>query len=270
MAPSGWCCCSGFALPPLAQLRAVPPLRVLRKDIGPPGGRSSLGYLVGFVGFMLLMLWSSNDLKVGSVTAGGFAAGLVVFALAAWGVLKLLAPLRGLTGRLGISWRFALAAVQRRPVATMIQLVSLAVGIMALLLLTVTRTDLVSAWRSAAPPDAPNRFVINVQPDQVSGVAQRLKEAGIEAELHPMIRGRLIQVNGKPVGPENYSDDRAQRLVDREFNLSYTSQAPGHNRITAGSWYRDGSSELSIEEGIAKTLGIHSATNSPSTSPGRR
>ncbi len=246
----------GFALPPLAQLRAVPPLRVLRKDIGPPGGRSSLGYLVGFVGFMLLMLWSSNDLKVGSVTAGGFAAGLVVFALAAWGVLKLLAPLRGLTGRLGISWRFALAAVQRRPVATMIQLVSLAVGIMALLLLTVTRTDLVSAWRKAAPPDAPNRFVINVQPDQVSGVTQKLKEAGIEAELHPMIRGRLIQVNSKPVGPENYSDDRAQRLVDREFNLSYTSEAPGHNRITAGSWYRDGSSELSIEEGIAKTLGI--------------
>src|SRR4029453_6634068 len=154
-----------FALPPLAQLRAVPPLRVLRKDIGPPGGRSGLGYLVGFIGFMLLLLWSSNDLKVGSVTAGGFAGGLVVFALAAWSVLKLLAPLRGLTGRLGISWRFALAAVQRRPVATMIQLVSLAVGIMALLLLTVTRTDLVNAWRSAAPPDAPNRFVINVQPD---------------------------------------------------------------------------------------------------------
>ena len=71
-----------------------------------------------------------------------------------------------------------------------------------------------------------------------------------------MIRGRLIQVNGKLVGPENYSDDRAQRLVDREFNLSYTSQAPGHNRITAGTWFRDGSAELSIEEGIAKTLGI--------------
>ncbi len=246
----------GFALPPLAQLRAVPPLRVLRKDIGLPTGRSSLGYLVGLVGFLALLLWSSNDLKVGTVTAGGFAGGLLVFALAAWGVLQLLKPLRSITGRLGISWRFAIAAVQRRPVATIVQLVSLAVGLMALLLLTVTRTDLVSAWRSAAPPDAPNRFVINVQPDQVSAVAQRLKDGGIDAELHPMIRGRLVKVNGKDVGPENYSDDRAQRLVDREFNLSYSKEAPGHNRITSGAWFRDGSDELSIEEGIAKTLGI--------------
>ncbi len=246
----------GFALPPLAQLRAVPPLRVLRKDIGLPSGRSSLGYLVGLIGFLLLLLWSSNDLKVGAVTAGGFAGGLLVFAAAAWGVLQLLSPLRSITGRLGISWRFAIAAVQRRPVATIVQLVSLAVGLMALLLLTVTRTDLVSAWRSAAPPDAPNRFVINIQPDQVAGVAQRLKDGGIETELHPMIRGRLIKLNGKPVGPENYTDDRAQRLVDREFNISYAAKAPTHNPITGGAWFKDGSDELSIEEGIAKTLGI--------------
>jgi putative ABC transport system permease protein len=246
----------GFALPPLVQLRSVPPLRVLRKDIGLPTGRSSLGYLVGLAGFLLLLLWSSNDLKIGSVTAGGFAGGLLVFALAAWGVLQLLAPLRSMTGKLGISWRFAIAAVQRRPVATIVQLVSLAVGLMALLLLTVTRTDLVSAWRSAAPPDAPNRFVINVQPDQVPAVTQRLKDGGIDAELHPMIRGRLIKVNGNAVGPENYSEDRAQRLVDREFNLSYAKDAPGHNRITGGAWFRDGSDELSIEEGIAKTLGL--------------
>jgi len=246
----------GFALPPLVQLRSVPPLRVLRKDIGLPTGRSSLGYLVGLAGFLLLLLWSSNDLKIGSVTAGGFAGGLLVFALAAWGVLQLLAPLRSMTGKLGISWRFAIAAVQRRPVATIVQLVSLAVGLMALLLLTVTRTDLVSAWRSAAPPDAPNRFVINVQPDQVPAVTQRLKDGGIDAELHPMIRGRLIKVNGNAVGPENYTEDRAQRLVDREFNLSYAKDAPGHNRITSGAWFRDGSDELSIEEGIAKTLGL--------------
>jgi len=246
----------GFALPPLAQLRAVPPLRVLRKDIGLPTGRSGLGYLAGFLGFVALLLWSSNDLKVGGVIAGGFAGGVIVFALTAWGALKLLTPLRALTGRLGISWRFALAAVQRRPVATIVQLVSLAVGIMALLLLTVTRTDLVSAWRSAAPADAPNRFIINVQPDQVGGVEQKLKGAGLDVELHPMIRGRLIRVNGKTVGPESYNDDRAQRLVDREFNLSYTKDAPGHNKITAGQWFRDGASELSIEEGIAKTLGI--------------
>jgi len=246
----------GFALPPLAQLRQVPPLRVLRKDIGLPTGRAVLGYLVGLAGFFALLLWSSDDLKVGSLTAGGFAVGLVVFALVAWLALLLLKPLRAMTGKLGISWRFALAAVQRRPVATVVQLVSLAVGLMALLLLTVTRTDLVNAWRSAAPPDAPNRFIVNIQPDQADALAGRLQAAGVDATIHPMVRGRLVEVNGRKVGPEDYSADRAQRLVDREFNLSYMVEAPTHNRITAGRWFRDGSDELSLEQGIAETLGL--------------
>lgn len=246
----------GFALPPLVQLRRVPPLRVLRKDLGPPSGRTALGYAVGFVGFFALLLWSSNDLRVGSLTAGGFAVGVLLFALVAWGALQLLAPLRAFTGKLGISWRFAVAAVQRRPAATIVQLVSLAVGLMALLLLTVTRTDLVNAWRSSAPADAPNRFVINIQPDQVAPVAMRLSAAGFEATLYPMIRGRLIARNGTPIQPADFSGDRAQRLVDREFNLSYASQAPSHNRIVAGQWFRDGSDELSLEEGIARTLGL--------------
>jgi putative ABC transport system permease protein len=247
----------GFALPPLAQLRRVPPLRVLRKDLGAPSGRAAFGYALGFAGFLALLLWSANDLRVGGLTAGGFAGGVLFFALVAYGVLLLLSPLRAITGRLGISWRFAVAAVLRRPTATVVQLVSLAVGIMALLLLTVTRTDLISAWRSAAPPDAPNRFVINIQPEQTGAIEQRLAQAGIAgATLYPMVRGRLIAKNGTALGPEDFASERAQRLVDREFNLSYTKDAPGHNRITAGKWFADGAAELSIEEGIARTLDI--------------
>ncbi len=247
----------GFALPPLAQLRAVPPLRVLRKDIGLPTTRALAGYLVGVGGFFALLLWSSNDLKVGAMTAGGFAGGVIGFALVAWLVLKALAPLRVMTGRLGISWRFAVAAVQRRPGATVVQLVALAVGLMALLLLTVTRTDLVNAWRRAAPADAPNRFIINIQPDQVQAIAQRLRESRIDdAPIHPMIRGRLVARNGKAIGPDGYANERAQRLVEREFNLSYAKDAPAHNKITAGRWFAPDADELSLEEGIAKTLGV--------------
>ena len=247
----------GFALPPLAQLRRVPPLRVLRKDIGAPTGRAALGYAVGFAGFFGLLLWSSNDLRVGATTAGGFAVGIVLFAGVAWLALKLLAPLRAMTGRLGITWRFAVAAVQRRPMATVVQLVALAVGLMALLLLTVTRTDLVNSWRKATPPDAPNRFLINIQPDQVEPVSRQLAAAGLrDVMLHPMIRGRLIARNGAAVGPENYANERAQRLVDREFNISTMDKAPAHNPIVAGRWFRPEAAELSIEEGIAATLGI--------------
>ncbi len=256
----------GFSLPPLAQLRAVPPLRVLRKDVGPPSSRSLAGYLLGLAGFLLLVVWTAGDLKIGALTAGGFAIGVLLFGACAWGVLQLLAPLRSI-GRLGVSWRFAVAAVQRRPAAAVVQLIALAVGIMALLLLTVVRTDLVGAWRAAAPPDAPNRFVVNIQPDQVPLVERRLREAGIaEAPLHPMVRGRLVAVNGKAIGPENFASERAQRLVDREFNLTYADEAPTHNPIVGGRWYANPivggrwyareAAELSIEQGIAERLGI--------------
>ncbi|HEU0204603.1 MAG TPA: FtsX-like permease family protein [Burkholderiaceae bacterium] len=247
----------GFALPPLAQLRHVAPLRVLRKDIGLPNARALSGYAAGVLGFFALLLWTSNDLRLGSMTAGGFAGGVVVFAAVAWLILKALAPLRAMTGQLGLTWRFAVAAVQRRPAATVVQLVALAVGLMALLLLTVTRTDLVSGWRKAAPPDAPNRFLINIQPDQTEIIEQRLRAAGIrDVTLYPMVRGRLIENNGKPIGPENYENERAQRLVDREFNLSYADEAPSHNTIVAGRWFAPDAHELSMEEGIAQTLGI--------------
>jgi putative ABC transport system permease protein len=246
----------GFSLPPLAQLRAVPPLRVLRKDVGTPGSRALAGYVVGLAGFLALIVWTAGDPKIGAMTAAGFAVGVLAFAACAWLVLQLLAPLRSI-GKLGVAWRFAVAAVQRRPAAAVVQLIALAVGIMALLLLTVVRTDLVGAWRAAAPPDAPNRFIINIQPDQVRTVEQRLRDAGVvDAPLHPMIRGRLIAVNGNAVGPEHFSNERAQRLVDREFNLTYANEWPSHNPIVAGRWHAADADELSMEEGIARQLGI--------------
>jgi len=141
---------------------------------------------------------------------------------------------------------------------TVLQTVALAIGLMALLLLSVTRTDLVSAWRRSIPPDAPNRFVINVQPDQRDAFRQALLAAGVSRfDYAPMIRGRLVARDGKALGPERFGDDRAQRLVEREFNLTYANDLPGQNRVVAGRWFAPGArDELSVEEGLAKTLGI--------------
>ena len=139
------------------------------------------------------------------------------------------------------------------------QVVSLALGLMALLLLTVVRGDLVAAWQRATPANAPNRFVINVLPEQKDDVARRMAAAGVEQPvLFPMIRGRLVAVNGKPITASTYLDDRARGLANREFNLSTMTDAPEGNEIVGGAWYRDapGVSEASVEQGIAKTLGL--------------
>ena len=136
---------------------------------------------------------------------------------------------------------------------------SLALGLMALLLLTVVRGDLVAAWQRSTPENAPNRFIINVLPDQKDDVTKRIAGAGVEKPvLYPMIRGRLTAVNGQPVTSSTYTSDDARRLANREFNLSTTADAPEGNDIVAGSWYKDapGVSEASVEQGIAKTLGL--------------
>ena len=253
----GFVLLAGFALPPVAQLRHVPPIRVLRRDVGPPRGGVAFGYAAGMAAFVGLVLWSARDLKIGLITVGGFAAAFALFALIAFAALRALAAARH-GAKLDASWRFALASMQRRPSATIVQTVALAVGLMALLLWSVTRTDLVSAWRRAAPADAPNRFVINVQPDQRDAFRAAMKQSGlVDFDFAPMVRGRLVAVNGNSVAPGEYKDERAQRLVDREFNLSYSTAAPPHNKIVAGRWYApDASGELSMEEGIAKTLGV--------------
>jgi putative ABC transport system permease protein len=159
-------------------------------------------------------------------------------------------------GARSLALRYGLANLRRHARGNAVQVASLALGLTAVLLLTFTRNDLVDAWRRSAPPDAPNRFLLGVQRDQVAAVNRFFAERGIAApELNPMVRGRLVAVNGKPVAEEDFIEERAKRLVEREFNLSYAERAPAHNQVVAGSWFKPGARELSVEEGIAKTLG---------------
>ncbi|MFC7287846.1 ABC transporter permease [Herminiimonas glaciei] len=245
----------GFAVPPILQLRNVPHNRVIRREQDMPQPITIATYALGLATFVGLLLWQAGNVKLGLLTAAGFLGGLAGFAVISWFALKSLQSLRGMINH--PSWRFAVTALQRRPGATVVQVVALALGLMALLLLTVIRGDLVAAWRSATPPDAPNRFVINIQPEQKAQIEARLKQNDIVgADLYPMIRGRLLAINGKEITGETFIEDRAKRLVDREFNLSTMTQIPEQNEITAGRWYDNSKPEASVEEGLAKTLNL--------------
>lgn len=245
-----------FGLPPVLQLAQVPALRVIRRDLGNLRPMS-LGVLgLGVVGFAVLLLAASRDLKLGLITVGGFAGAVALFALASWGAVVVLR--RVVRENTAPRWLvLATRQLSARPVYAVLQVSSLAVGLLALLLLVLLRTDLIRSWRQATPADAPNRFVINVQPDQAEAFQRQLLEAGVvDYDWFPMIRGRLVAVNGRPVQAQDYAEDRAQRLVEREFNLSYSVLPPGHNPIVAGRWTPEDAEGISMEEGIAKTLGL--------------
>lgn len=250
----------GFAVPPLLQLRRVPTIRVLRREFGPPGGALLGGYGLGLLALIGLMLWVAGDLVLGAWVVGGFLGALLVFALLARAAIRLAAGLRGgAQAAGGFGWRHGLANLERHALGSVVQIVALALGLMALLLLTATRGDLMDAWRQAMPPDAPNRFVVNIQPEQVSAVEHYLTQAGIKAEISPMVRGRLVTLNGQQVGVADYEDDRAKRLIDREFNLSWREDLPYGNKVVSGRWFRPDEMQrglASVEDGVAKTLGV--------------
>jgi putative ABC transport system permease protein len=248
----------GFALPPLVQLKNVPAVRVIRREAGGPKGGTLAIYAAGAAALSGLLVWQAGDLTLGLYVIGGFGVAVLVFAAVAFGALRALSAsvVARRVGARSSALRYGLANLRRHARGNAVQVASLALGLTAVLLLTFTRNDLVDAWRRSAPPDAPNRFLIGVQPDQVAAVRGFLAERGMsQAELHPMVRGRLAAVNGKPVSEADYAEERAKRLVEREFNLSYAEALPGHNRIAAGRWFAPGAQEMSVEAGIAERLG---------------
>ncbi|HUD25118.1 MAG TPA: FtsX-like permease family protein [Burkholderiaceae bacterium] len=248
----------GFALAPVMRLRNVPPLRVLRRDLAAwPAEPAVFVYATALASFIGLLIWLSRDLRLAAVTGGGFAGAVVLFAAAAWAWLRLLRLIRRAPASLPAGASLALAALARRPSATIIQVVALALGLTALLVMAIVRTDLLHQWHAQIPADAPNHFIINIQPDQVQAVAERLKQVGVpDAHLFPMVRGRLVAINRSPVDATRYAAERARGLIEREFNLSYAADPPDYNRIVQGRWFDPGAPELSIERGIAQTLGV--------------
>lgn len=246
----------GFSLPPLLALGNVPPLRVLRRDIGAPGGMGWFGYVLGAAVIAGLIIWKAGELRLGLMVFGGFAAAMLVAGLLAWGVIIAVSQMR----TTGVSWRFGIANLRRRRLASVLQVAALGVGVMALLTLTIIRGELLQLWQDSLPPDAPNRFVVNIQKDQIPALEKFFAAQKIAMpELHPMVRARLTRINERTVTSADYADDRARRLADREFNLSWTTHMQRDNALVAGQFWNEKpqrSDQFSMEEGIAKTLGI--------------
>ena len=256
-AATGLVTLAGFALPPLLRLREVPPLRVLRRDLAPLPARARAVYGSALLALGALVLWQAADARLAAYVLAAAGATVVVLVAAAYALVSALRPLRG---RVGVSWRFGLARIARRPGQSVVQVAAFGLGLMVLLLLTLVRGELIEGWRDRLPPDTPNYFLINVQPDEVAGVRAFLSGHGVaEPALYPMVRGRLAAIDGRPVSAEDYEGARAKRLVEREFNLSGASRPQGDNRIVAGTWWKAGETALpqfSVEEGLAGTLGV--------------
>ncbi len=250
-AATAFTCLLCFAWPPLRRLGQASPLRVLRRDVPLENTRSVFDYLIGLIAICLLMWWYSGDWKL----TGAVLAGLSVTLVCGLGLT--LALLRG--GRLlgmsaGSIWRLALAGLQRRGSGNALQVVMFAMAIMLVMVLLLVRTSLLDEWKNQLPADAPDHFMINISPEEVQDIDQMLRSEHIRSEaLYPMIRGRVMAVNGVDLPPRETADDGPHQ---RESNFTWSDTIPDGNKLLQGQWWEAGTSEalVSVEQEFAERM----------------
>ena len=254
---SGLICLIFFALPSLWFLPGVPPLKILRRELGVNAIHLWIQIALAFLAVLLLIVLFSQDLALAVSVIGALSGVLVITAGLALGLLKLS---RHIATNSGSVWRLALANLQRRREQTLVQIVVFATAIMLLLTLTIVRTSLIDEWQLQLPEDAPNHFLVNIPPHDVEAVQQMLDEKQLEREqLYPMVRGRLTGINGSEPTEEQRS---ANGVFNREANLTWTDTLAEDNRIVAGKWWdswqrsEEGVPGVSVEIELAEEAGL--------------
>lgn len=257
----------GFGLPPLLRLRGVPPMRVLNRSFAALPPASLLAYVAALAASLVLAVQVTGDLKLALWVLGGLAGLAVAAGVVGFLLLQLL---RGLQHRLHGNWRLGLAALTRRRMLAVMQLVGLSLSLCALLLLAVIGPGLLQQWRERLPADTPNYFLINIQPEQRDSVLAALQGLGADdASIEPMATGRLIAINGKPPlrvdrtpADDTQPQGEGQRDDDdenRPLNFSWRSTFPPANTLVNGTFWKPDSTaaEASVEIGWAKRYGVY-------------
>ena len=247
----------GFALPPLLQLKRVPPARVLRRNVEPPPLRFMLVYGLAIGAVLALLYWLVRDSRLVTYVALGIGATFLLLAAAGWLLVRALRPLRG---GVGVAWRYGLANISRRGRDSVVQIVAFGLGFMVLLLLALVRNDLLREWQASLPADAPNYFMINIRPDEGDAVRAFFAERGLPpTQLVPLVRARLSAINEVPVDKLRFESERAAGFAEREANLTWSRMLRDDNRLVAGAWWPEGDAggaQVSVEQDYAKRLGI--------------
>jgi putative ABC transport system permease protein len=246
----------GFALPPLVELAGVPPARILRRELAPAPVRRWLWQAGALAAVAALLLWIARDLRIATYALLGAAATCAALVACGWLVVR---ALRGLRNAGGAAWRYGLASLARRRGDSVLQLAAFGLGLMLMLLIALVRDQLLDGWRARLPPDAPNWFLINIQPDERAPLDEFLQERlGHPPELVPLVRARLTAVNDAPIA-EHAKNEEEQRFVQRESNLTWTAALSSSNKVVAGEWWGERTpdeAEVSVEEEFATALGI--------------
>ncbi|MDV6317046.1 ABC transporter permease [Idiomarina sp. HP20-50] len=250
-----------FTLYPLFRLVAIPPLRVLHRQLTAGNAVRWLQWVLsGGTIYALLVIYSQQWWLSTALFAGGAVAAVLLLGL---GRLFISASRRA-GMQAGSSWRLAMAGLQRRAAANSVQMLSFSTAIMLLLLVVVLRNDLLEDWRNQLPADAPNYFAINIAQDKVDDMQAMFKRENIPStDLYPIVPGRLTHINGEKLQDEVTKEDRdddeteGREGIGRELSLTWRETLPPNNKLTAGEWWGENEKpQVSVELNVSERLDI--------------
>ena len=249
---------TGFALPPLAALGRVPPLRVLRRDMLPVPASSWLVYGAALFALGLIMWRLSLDLLLTFALLGG---GVIAAVLLGGLLLLALQSLRRLLAGASLPWRLGLGQLLRHPLAAAGQSLAFGLILLSMALIALLRGELLDTWQNQLPPDAPNYFALNILPAEKDAFNARLEQLSAQAApLYPVIPGRLISINGAPVQDIVTKESSGDRAIQRDLSLTWAAELPPGNRLTAGQWWTPHTGDevpgVSVESKVAENLRI--------------
>jgi len=251
---------AGFALPSILAVIKTPPMTVLRAMESDSPRHGLLRIVTISLAMGGFLVWQAGEIKLAGILFAGVLGGLSLMLLIAWLITR---GFRHFRVHQGHGWQFGLANIGRYGGRAALLITTIGIGIFALSLLGGVRGDLISAWQNRIPADAPNHFLINIQPAELKTVDAFLKRRQLdEFQLFPMIRGRLRAINGKEISADDFENNQAKDTLKRELNLTATLDLPFENTIVAGRWLNaiaSGSDDIgiSLESEIAARLGVN-------------
>src|ERR1017187_9741287 len=245
-----------FCLPPLLDVRTVRPVMVLRRLVeqGPEGiggwfarlwaRRLQLGISLVVVLALGGIAWALSDsAKVGTWFAVLFTIALLVLLVLAWVSLRVLRfLLNRVRLRLPSSLRHGLSNLYRPGNQSAAVMAALGTGVMLILAVYLMQAALLRDLRETASPKLPNVFLIDVTTDEVGGIKDFFarqpgvsQATGQSLELMPVVTGRFVTLNGKPL--DQLKEQHFPRRMLENAQLSWADAPPSGDKVTQGKWW---------------------------------
>lgn len=247
----------GFSIPSLVQLKSVPPMRVLRRQLQPMNLQSWLVYFISGITLVFVMWLQMGDLKLLASVLVGLTVTAVLFALIASAILRLM---KGMAKSNNAAVNFSLRQLDANKGITLLHLLAFSITIFVIALIILVRSELLAKWQQSLGENIPNHFMVNVKPVEVEELNTFFKQKDLEfSGLYPMIRGRIVGINGEDVKTAVSEQGQQHNSLRRELNITWSQELPIGNKVVTGDWQWQESApyaEISIEERTAEALNL--------------